>query len=331
MKNLLSWPTALLVVAIAGGLLAWQWWQTRGEGLPDGIASGNGRIEAVEVDIAAEFSGRVRDLFVTEGDMVEPGQVLVIMDTTDLEARLDRAQAALAEGLEAVSEAEALLSKARADQTLVEHEYERTLTLVQRGLASKSLGDEKLAARDSAAASVRAAEARLRTLGRGVEGLRASVRQLEVELGKSELKAPVVGRVLYKLTQKGEVLGIGGKALTLLDLSNVYMEIFLPAADAGVLQIGDEARILLDIAPEVPLPATVTFVSPQAQFTPKQVETRSEREKLMFRVKLQLSAALVVENLERVKTGLRGIGYVRLDSMIPWPVFLEGPYTELVN
>jgi HlyD family secretion protein len=133
----------------------------------------------------------------------------------------------------------------------------------------------------------------------------------------------VAGRVLYRLAEPGEVLGPGGKALTIVDLSDVYMEIFLPAEQAAALKIGADARITLDYEPNASAAAKVSFVSPEAQFTPKQVETRSEREKLMFRVKIQVPPELVEHYIERIKTGVRGVGYVKVDDKAMWPDFLE--------
>ena len=97
------------------------------------------------------------------------------------------------------------------------------------------------------------------------------------------------------------------------------MEIYLPAQDAVKVKIGAEARIVFDIAPELAARAKVSFVAPEAQFTPKQVETRAERDKLMFRVKLTVPPERVLQYIERVKTGIRGIGYVRLDDSAQWP------------
>jgi len=128
---------------------------------------------------------------------------------------------------------------------------------------------------------------------------------------------------LYRLADPGMVLGSGGKVLTVLDLSDIYMEIFLPSQAAGKLRLGSEARFVLDIAPEYAGRAKVSFISPEAQFTPKQVETRSERDKLMFRIKLQLPAEAILPHIDRVKTGLRGVGYVRLDESVEWPEFLQ--------
>jgi HlyD family secretion protein len=108
-----------------------------------------------------------------------------------------------------------------------------------------------------------------------------------------------------------------------VDLSDVYMEIYLPSDLAAALQFGADARITVDFEPNAAAAAHVTFVSPQAQFTPKQVETKSEREKLMFRVKIQIPPDLVEHYIERIKTGVRGVGYVKVNPSAKWPEWLE--------
>ena len=138
---------------------------------------------------------------------------------------------------------------------------------------------------------------------------------IQTRINDATLRAPVVGRVLYRLAEPGEVLPSGGKALTLVDLSDVYMEIFLPADQAAAVKLGNEARITVDYEPKKSIPGYVSFVSPEAQFTPKQVETKSEREKLMFRVKIQIPRELAAKYIERLKTGIRGVGYVKRNAI----------------
>jgi HlyD family secretion protein len=128
--------------------------------------------------------------------------------------------------------------------------------------------------------------------------------------------------VLYRLAEPGEVLGAGGKVLTLLDLSDVYMVIFLPATEAGRVALGAQARLVLDAAPEYVVPAEVSFVAPRAQFTPKQVETRTVRETLAFRVKVRIDPALLARYEDLVKTGVPGVAYVQVRPEVPWPEHL---------
>ena len=127
----------------------------------------------------------------------------------------------------------------------------------------------------------------------------------------------------YKLKRAGEVVAAGTPVLTILDLADVYLTIFLPAAEAGKLKLGDQARMVVDPAPQYVIPATVSFVAADAQFTPKTVETQEEREKLVFRVKLQIDPDVLKTYERRVKSGVRGMGFVRTDPSVQWPDKLQ--------
>jgi HlyD family secretion protein len=101
------------------------------------------------------------------------------------------------------------------------------------------------------------------------------------------------------------------------------MEIFLPSQQAAAIKMGSEARVTIDTQPHRAAVGYVSFVSPEAQFTPKEVETKSERDKLMFRVKIQVPSELVEEYIERIKTGVRGVGYVKVSDSAKWPDWLQ--------
>ena len=116
-----------------------------------------------------------------------------------------------------------------------------------------------------------------------------------------------------------KVLAAGGRVLNMVDLSDVYMTFFLPTEQAGLLALGSEARIVLDAAPGLVVPAHISFVASVAQFTPKTVETSDERLKLMFRVKARIPPELLQQHLEYVKTGLPGVAWVRVNEELPWP------------
>jgi HlyD family secretion protein len=196
--------------------------------------------------------------------------------------------------------------------------------------SAQAKADAAQAKADVAQARAGAAQARADTAQARADGARQQIAVAQAEVARTQtriqdatLVAPVAGRVLYRLAEPGEVLGPGGKALTIVDLSDVYMEIFLPSEQAARLKAGADARITLDYEPNASAAARVSFVSPEAQFTPKQVETRSEREKLMFRVKIQVPPELVEHYIERIKTGVRGVGYVKANDSATWPDWLE--------
>ncbi|KUO57698.1 MAG: hypothetical protein APF80_00995 [Alphaproteobacteria bacterium BRH_c36] len=290
---------------------------------PEGIVAGNGRLEAVQVDIASKIPGRIETVLAKEGDLVKAGETLARIDTAQLKAQLLRAIAEIASAESQVAQAEAQIAQAQAQLKLAERELERADSLVKKGHTSQETFDTRLSSRDVARANLAASQATLVSRQRGVDAARAVKEEIETQINDCELASPTLGRVLYRLAEPGEVVASGGKVMTLVNLQDVYMEIFLPTAAAHRLAIGSEARIVIDGA-DFAIPATVTFVSPKAQFTPKQVETADEREKLMFRVKVRVPPELVEQHIDFVKTGIRGVAYVRPGlNPPPWPVWLE--------
>jgi HlyD family secretion protein len=125
--------------------------------------------------------------------------------------------------------------------------------------------------------------------------------------------------VQYQIAHTGEVVAAGSRVLTILDLNDVYMTVYLPAAQAGPLALGDQARIVIDPLPQFVVPCKISFVAADAQFTPKYVETTEERQKLMFRVKLQVDPKVLSQYQSQVKTGVRGVGFVRTNQAAAWP------------
>ena len=265
-----------------------------------------------------------------EGDLVETGQLVATIETRELEAQLSRAQAEYASVESQVAAAEAAIAQAEARLLLADQELERTRELVSRGVATAETLDVRLSDHKVAEANLTVAKASLLSQQRAVDAARFAIEEVQTYLDDARLTAPTLGRVLYRLTEPGEVIGAGGRVLTMVDLTEVYLEFFLPATEAHLLSIGSEARIRLDIA-DVVIPAKVSFVSPVSQFTPKQVETASERQDLMFRVRVRVPQPLVEANIDLVKTGIRGVAYVRLasETLPDWPEFLNNIPPEL--
>lgn len=324
MKHKILWIVVLLGVLAAVSVQGWKSWKkTQQSALPAGIVSGNGRIESIQVDIAAKYGGRIAEILVREGDLVEEGQVVAKLDIDELNAELAKNQAKLAESEEAAAEVKTEVIRRESESKLADSEYSRARTLLSRRAVSQEEYDRYKTGMDTAKAAHDGAKAKLKTANQSISAAAAEVKRTEVKIADSTLKSPVNGRVLYRLAEPAEVVAVGGKVLTLINLGDVYMEIYLPAQEAARVKIGADARIVLDARPEYAAQAKVSYVSPEAQFTPKQVETRSERDKLMFRVKLRVPPELVRPYIERIKTGVRGMGYVRLDDNVAWPAFLE--------
>jgi HlyD family secretion protein len=322
-KRAVKWVVLGVIAVVAVAVVGVRYWKARRAALPEGIVSGNGRIEGKLVDVAAREPLRVEEILVDEGAMVKPNQVLVRMDTTTLESSLAEAKANVAAAEEGVAAAESAIVKQKSEIDLAVVEALRSKRLVQQGAGSQRELDVRRTKVETTKASLAEATANLRTARKKVDVARADAATIQTRIADATLRSPVTGRVLYRLAEPGEVLAPGGKALTLVNLEDLYMEIFLPSEQAVKVKIGAEGRITVDFDPDRAVAGRVSFVSPEAQFTPKQVETRSEREKLMFRVKIQLPKELASRYIERVKTGIRGVGYVKIDPSASWPARLQ--------
>lgn len=348
-SNRKRWLIALLVVVLgAGGYFAWQ--KLGASNIPPGFASGNGRIEAVEIDIATKAPGRIRDILAREGDLVSAGQALAQMDTVQLEAQYRQAQAQLrratigidtAKSLVTQREAEkktatAVIAQRSAELDAAARKLQRSEQLIRTNAVSQQVLDDDRAAANGATAAVAAAEAQLAgseaaisaaeaqvvDAEAAVEAAKAAIESIKADINDTTLRAPRDGRVQFRVAQPGEVLSAGGRVLNLVDLGDVYMTFFLPTAQAGRVAIGSEVRLVLDAAPQWVIPAKATFVANVAQFTPKTVETEEERQKLMFRIRAHISPELLRRNIEQVKTGLPGRAFIRLDPNAEWPAQL---------
>lgn len=339
----------IALVAVVGGYLAWK--EFFSSALPPGIASGNGRVEAVEIDIATKIAGRIKEIYVDEGDFVTAGQVVARMDTAQLEAQRRQAQAQFHRAQIGVDTAKSLVTQRKAEKTAAvavvaqreaeldaaESKFKRSEELVKTNVVSQQTLDDDRASKEGADAAVGAAKAQLAAseaaissaeaqvvdANAAVDAAKAAIESITADIDDSTLRAPRDGRVQYRVAQLGEVLSAGGRVLNMVDLSDVYMTFFLPTAEAGRVAIGADVRLVLDAAPQYIIPAKATFVADVAQFTPKSVETEEERLKLMFRIKAQIPKALLQKYIRQVKTGLPGVAYVKLDPNAQWPV-LEG-------
>ena len=348
LKKVLIWAAIAVVVAVIA-VVAWIKLKPSGPG--KGFVSGNGRIEATEIDVATKLGGRVQDIMVNEGDFVQAGQVLAQMQIDVLDAQRDEARAQSRQAITAVASAEAQVAARKSDTVaaqamVVQRESEldaaqrrlaRTETLTKQGVeAVQELDDDRARAHGgesavnaaqaqvaAAQAAVKAAQAQVVSANAGVTASEAVIARVEADIQDSQLKSPRDGRVQYRVAQPGEVLGAGGKVLNLVDLGDIYMTFFLPETAVGKLALGSEVRIVLDAAPQYVIPTKVSYVASVAQFTPKTVETASERQKLMFRVKAQISRELLQKNLKQIKTGLPGVAWIKLDPQAKWPANLE--------
>ena len=287
---------AMLVLCVAAlGFYGFKRYQEYAKYHQPGFTSGNGRLEATEVSISAKLAGKLESVSVDEGDYVQKGQQLAQMQLNVLNAKLALAQAEL--------------KQKESKLIFAGQEKERYAKLAAHS-ATTTEAKEK-------------AENNYLTALAEVEAAKAQIQLVQEDINDSKLTSPVEGRVQYQVAQAGEILSSGDRVLNLVDLTDIYMTFFVPEKEVGKIAIGAEARIVLDAVPDTPIPAKISFVDPIAQFTPKTVETREERQKLMFRVKAKVDPELIKPYIDRIKTGLPGEAWVQLDPKAPWPEFLK--------
>jgi len=345
--------TKLILAAAALAVIAAAYYapkMLRGSRPAADFVSGNGRIEATEIDVATKLAGRVQTITVDEGDFVKAGQPVATMQVSVLDAQLAEARAQHQQALNTATSieaqvvqrqsdkaaAEAIVSQRESELDAARRKLARSETLSREGASSMQELDDDRARERGAQATVLAAKAQVTAAQAAVDATRAqlvaahsavhaalaTVARVEADISDSQLTAPRDGRVQYRIAEPGEVLPAGGKVLNIVDLSDVYMTFFLPETVVGKVALGAEVRVILDAAPNYVIPATVSFVASTAQFTPKTVETTSERQKLMFRVKARINRELLLKHLKLVKTGLPGVAWIRIDQHAAWPASL---------
>jgi HlyD family secretion protein len=311
---------AIILVGAAGGAY---WWNQHQAQLPAGVFWGNGRLEADEIDIDTKYAGRIAQVLADEGDMVRAGQVVARMDTRDLEASLKKSEAQVRQAQKAIDEAKANVAQQTSLMLLAKQQMDRAVYLVQKGAQTKEVLDQRQQVLDGADAALKAAEARVIEAEHALQAATHDVELYSVQIADNTLVAPTDGRIQYRLARVGEVLPAGGKVFAMLDISYVYMDVYLPTEAAGKARFGADSRIVLDAYPQIAIPAKVSFIATQAQFTPKTVETKTERDKLMFRIRVRIDPERLRARGDAVRSGLPGIAYVRTDPAVDWPAWLQ--------
>lgn len=395
-----------LMLAVAVAFAVYMNYKRTADTTPEGFASSNGRLQLQNIDVASLRAGRVSQVLVHEGDLVEKGTPLVTLSSEELDTQLQGAEAAKSQAEAAKLQAEgrksqAQAAKARAEGAVTramgtekraEGGYARTqggvnqadaviaakkaqlqialdnlnntkalrkddlvsiAELQQREQAYQAAKAEVLAAQAAKAqaaaggteaqagiaeaqsgiaeakAAVAEAQAGINQAQAGIEQAQAGINQAQSQINRVKsiqsdmyVRAPQAGRVEYRIVEVGNVIAPGSKVVTLVDPNNVYLEIFLPTDSSNQVQIGSPARIVLDGIKAV-LPAKVSFVANQSQFTPKSVETKNEREKMMYRVKLSLDPQVASRYQTLLKGGMTAQGYVQLDPSKAWSKDLE--------
>jgi HlyD family secretion protein len=300
----------ILIGAGIAGFLFYLLTREKREGDPFIRVSGN--IETTEVDVGFKVAGRIVGLSVQEGDWIEKGKVLARLDDEDLRQRLELARATLKSAQarlkklmvgsrpEEIREAEASLQQAQFDFENKQVNYERMKALFERGVIPKETLDNAEAGFKIARASMQKAKENYQLVKEGprkediedaraqVEQAQASLKLTETQLSYTVLYSPLSGVVLVKSGEIGEVVNPGTSILTLADIKNVWLKAYIPETDLSRVKWGQEVMVTTDLRPQKVYKGKISFISSQAEFTPKQIQTEKERVTLVYRIKIDI-------------------------------------------
>jgi HlyD family secretion protein len=270
----------------------------------------SGHVEATDVRVSTKVAGRLERFALEEGDLVKQGQELAAIDTTDLglalrQAKADRRQAAAELELrvagprkEDIAEAGAQVKALESDLDGARRDLERMQGLLDRGAGTTKGRDDAKVRSDTSAQRLEAARQVLARLNAGsrpeeIEAARARVAaadariaQLDQQISDATVTSPVSGVVTEKIAERGELLQVGSGLCIVTDLADAWLTIYVPEPDLGRIRIGQVAQVRTDGGET--REGKVTFIASQAEFTPKNVQTRDERVKLVYRVKVGL-------------------------------------------
>lgn len=305
----------LIVVAIASFVVYQQISANRNQ-LPDYLISGNVRLEMGRIDIASLYAGRVEKVFVKEGDEVKAGDELLKLEDIQSAAQLSAAQSAKARAV-------ATLESQKQKQANAELDFKNAQQLHKEKLVSDSELKKRQIQRQAEISGINAARA-------AVNEAEAQIQRIENINNDMFLKAPIDGMVEYRLAETGEVVGAGMRLLSLLNPSDISANIFVPMLRLPEIAVGQEARIIVD-GLDIVFPAKVSFISQQAQFTPKYVETKSEREKLMFKVKLSIAPEIALKYRQYLKGGITATAYISTNNHFPDNLAIKLPQENVVQ
>jgi HlyD family secretion protein len=298
--------TLLLVLGLAyayGGRLFGS-----GNGKP--LVSITGTIEAIQVDVSAKIAGRIAERPVNEGDRVSTGQLLVRLDEAEQAAEVRRQEAAVrtAESTlndllagarrEEMEDARAALQSATATREWTERDFRRAEGLFRQTLIAAQEVDRARQAYEVAVAQEKSARQKLLLLERGsrpdqIEAARGQLAQARnaLDMAKTRLKemtifSPLDGVVLRKNLEVGELANPGVPILTLMKPSDIWVRAYVPEEEVGRIKVGSPARVAVDAYPARRFPGRIIEIASEAEFTPRNVQTRKERVNLVFRIKI---------------------------------------------
>lgn len=304
------------LAAVSYALFLW----LRPPALPEGLLYGNGQIEATEVTVSAEVTARVLESNLTEGSTVPAGEVLVRLDETDLNIRVQQAEAQVRAVERAKAQIGQQLSAWRHHLQTAEADLVRYRALREAGTVSAQVMDKAQNQHQEARGQVGALEAQLSQTSENLEAAQREEQLLRAQLDKAVIRAPSAGTILSKGIEAGELAAPGRTIAVIADLTRIEIKIYVPENEIGKIKLNDPARVRVDAFPGRYFEARVARVDARAQFTPKDVHMPDERARLVFGV------VLTVSNQEGyLKPGMPADAWVRWKPEAAWPEKLAVP------
>ena len=276
------------------------------------VIRASGHIEATQVRLASKVGGRLLEAPFEEGHTIHAGDLVAQLETVDAEHQLAqaRANAGAADArlrlllagsrAEDLRRAEDQMAQAQAELDAARRDLDRLSGLADRGSATEKSRDDAATRKEIADRAVAAARAQLDKLVAGprrqeIEAARAQrasaeamVEAVEQQITDATVVAPTDGVVTTRIAEPGEILPPGATIAVLTDLARPWLTVWIDEPSLSQVILGQEVTVLVDGSNST-FKGTVSFISPVAEFTPKNVQTPDERAKLVFRVKVQLA------------------------------------------
>jgi HlyD family secretion protein len=269
----------LFLIIIVLGLVLYFLLKTKGGNNKNQI-SASGTIEITEVEVSSKVSGRIESLLADEGDSVVKNQVLIRLEDKELQAQLKQVEAAYQVSLAQLSQSRSSLDNLKAN-------LERIKELFKAGSSTRQQLDDMETKYD-------VAKDQFNLSSHLTEQNKATIELIKTNIDNSIIKSPIDGLVLSKNTEMGEVVLPGNSLLTLGDLSKPWVKIYIKETDLGKVKLGQKTEVKIDTYPDKVFEGKVTYISNQAEFTPKNIQTKEERVKLVFGIKVSLDNPLQI-------------------------------------
>lgn len=280
-------PIVVLLAMIAGAV----YFFTRSANQSEHRLGGSGTIEGTVAEVTTKIAGQILKIHADEGQRVTADQLLVELSHDELDKQLDQVNAAIETAGAMIDAAKDQQKLALAQQKNAKAEYQRAKKLFQSGSISKRTLDAATTARDSIDAQVEAAGSQIKAAQAQQKQAQAQAGFVKSQIANATLFAPIDGIVLTKNLEAGENAFPGSSILTLADDRNLWVKVYITGAMLGRVKIGLKAKVFIDTFPDKNFPGQVTYVSPVAEFTPKNVQTQEERVRLVYGVKVKVDGS----------------------------------------